>query len=77
MAHFSQICVADSELRPGRVARVDGISTFVHADTGDFRAGSNFAQNITGTRSEIEPIEPTVGDWVLVRPGDHQYSDEI
>ena len=77
MAHFSQICVADSELRPGRVARVDGISTFVHADTGDFRAGSNFAQNITGNRSEIEPIEPTVGDWVLVRPGDHQYSDEI
>ena len=67
----------DSELRPGRVARVDGISTFVHADTGDFRAGSTFARNTTDVESEIDPIEPTVGDWVLVRPGDNQDSDEI
>lgn len=76
-ADFIQICAADSELRPGRVARVDGISTFVHADTGDFRAGSTFARNTTDVESEIDPIEPTVGDWVLVRPGDNQDSDEI
>ncbi len=56
---------------------MDGISTFVHADTGDFRAGSTFARNITYAESEIDPIEPTVGDWVLVRPGDHQNSHEI
>lgn len=76
-ADFIQICTSDSELRPGRVARVDGISTYVHADTGDFRAGSNFAQITSDDESEIEPIEPTVGDWVLVRPGDNQDSDEI
>ena len=54
-ADFIQICTSDSELRPGRVARVDGISTYVHADTGDFRAGSTFAQITSDDESEIEP----------------------
>ena len=49
----------------------------MHADTGDFRAGSTFARNATDVGSEIDPIEPTVGDWVLVRSGDNQDSDEI
>ena len=53
-ADFIQICTSDSELRPGRVARVDGISTYVHADTGDFRAGSTFAQITSDDESEIE-----------------------
>ena len=76
-ARFASITSKDSEFVPGRVARVDGISTFVHASSTDFRAVSTFARIAHDDEFEIEPAQPTVGDWVLVRPGKNQDPDEI
>lgn len=67
----------DPGLVPGRVARVDGITTFVHADSTDYRAVSTFARIAHEDESEIEPAQPTVGDWVLIRPGENEDPDEI
>lgn len=77
---FARITANDPELVPGRVARIDGISTFVHANTLDFRAVSTFATIAPGQDeddSEIEPAQPAVGDWVLVRPGQENDPDTI
>ena len=74
-AQFIAIREKDSELVPGRVARVDGISTFVHGNSSDYRAVSAFAR--IGYGDELEPAQPTVGDWVLVRLGENQDPDEI
>lgn len=76
-ARFASITSKDSELVPGRVARVDGISTFVHANSTDYRAVSTFARIAHDDEFEIEPAQPTVGDWVLIRPGENQDPDEI
>jgi len=76
-ARFAAIRVKDSELIPGRVARVDGISTFVHGNSSDYRAVSTFARIAHDDESEIEPAQPTVGDWVLIRPGQDLDPDEI
>jgi ribosome biogenesis GTPase len=74
---FIAITSRDTNLVPGRVARVDGISTFVHANSSDYRAVSTFARIAHDDEFEIEPAQPTVGDWVLVRPGQNQDPDEI
>lgn len=74
---FSTIRSKDSALVPGRVARVDGITTFVHANATDYRAVSTFARIAHDDESEIEPAQPTVGDWVLIRPGEDQDPDEL
>ncbi len=80
---FSQITTGDPELVPGRVVRVDGISTSVHTSTRDYRAVSAFAIFAHPAESEmdsepgIEPAQPTVGDWVLVRPGQDGEPDAI
>lgn len=76
-ARFASITSKDSDLVPGRVARVDGISTFVHADSVDYRAVSTYARIAHDDEFEIEPAQPTVGDWVLIRPGQNQDPDEI
>lgn len=76
-ARFASITSKDSDLVPGRVARVDGISTFVHADSTDYRAVSTYARIAHDDEFEIEPAQPTVGDWVLIRPGQNQDPDEI
>ncbi len=76
-ARFTEIRDKDSELVPGRVARVDGISTFVHGNSSDFRAVATFARIAHDDESEIEPAQPTVGDWVLIRPGQDLDPDEI
>jgi ribosome biogenesis GTPase len=89
--HFTQITNRDPELVPGRVVRVDGISTTVRTDSVDYRAVSTaatFAEPAEADpnnepRSELEiepgsgPAQPTVGDWVLVRPGDDNRPDRI
>ena len=62
---------------PGRVARVDGITTFVLAESTDYRAVSTYARIAHADESEIEPAQPTVGDWVLIRPGQNEDPDEI
>lgn len=74
---FIAITSRDIDLVPGRVARVDGISTFVHASATDYRAVSTLARIAHDDEFEIEPAQPTVGDWVLIRPGDDQDPDEI
>lgn len=76
-ARFTAIHEKDSELLPGRVARVDGISTFVHGNSDDYRAVSTFARIAHDDEFEIEPAQPTVGDWVLIRPGQDLDPDEI
>ncbi|MDE0592749.1 MAG: ribosome small subunit-dependent GTPase A [Dehalococcoidia bacterium] len=74
---FTAIIAKDSELVPGRVTRVDGISTFVQTATVDYRAVSRFARIAHNDEFEIEPAQPTVGDWVLVRLGEDQDPDDI
>jgi len=80
---FARITTGDPELVPGRVVRVDGISTSVHASTRDFRAVSTLARFVqpgefdSDNEPEIEPAQPTVGDWVLVRPGQDNEPDTI
>ena len=74
---FAQIRANDPDLVPGRVARVDGISTFVHASSSDYRAASKLARFAHENELEIEPAQPTVGDWVLVRPGPNRDSGTI
>ena len=74
---FTAIILKDSDLVPGRVARVDGISTFVQTASVDYRAVSTFARIAHKDEAEIEPAQPTVGDWVLVRLGEDQNPDEI
>ncbi|MEE8046536.1 MAG: ribosome small subunit-dependent GTPase A [Dehalococcoidia bacterium] len=76
-SRFKAIHEKDAELVPGRVARVDGITTFVHSNSTDYRAVSTFARIAHDDESDIEPAQPTVGDWVLVRPGQDQDPDEI
>jgi ribosome biogenesis GTPase len=76
-ARFTAIRDKDSELVPGRVARVDGISTFVHGNSSDYRAVSTYARIAHDDESAIEPAQPTVGDWVLIRPGQDLDPDEI
>jgi len=76
-ARFSVIRDKDSELVPGRVARVDGITTFVHGNSSDYRAVSTFARIAHDDEFEIEPAQPTVGDWILIRPGQDLDPDEI
>ena len=71
------IIVRDPELVPGRVARVDGISTLVHANATDYRASSTFARIAHSDDFEIEPAQPTVGDWVLIRKGEGSNPGEI
>ena len=71
--HFGKITSSDPELVPGRVGRVDGISTTVHTSGQDFRAVSTSAKfaepDEANADSDSGPAQPTVGDWVLVRPG--------
>ncbi|MBT3994540.1 MAG: ribosome small subunit-dependent GTPase A [Chloroflexi bacterium] len=74
---FKAIIAKDSDLVPGRVTRVDGISTFVQTASVDYRAVSTFARIAHKDEFEIEPAQPTVGDWVLVRPGEEQNPDEL
>jgi len=74
---FTAIIGKEDELVPGRVTRVDGISTFVQTAAIDYRATSTFARIADRDEFEIEPAQPTVGDWVLVRPGEDQNPDEI
>ncbi|MDP6668095.1 MAG: ribosome small subunit-dependent GTPase A [Dehalococcoidia bacterium] len=77
---FARLISRDPELVPGRVARIDGITTLVHANTRDFHAVSTFATIAPGPdedEPEIEPAQPTVGDWVLVRPGPANDPDTI
>ena len=74
---FAQIRANDPDLVPGRVARVDGISTFVHANSSDYRAASKLARFAHENELESEPAQPTVGDWVLVRPGPNRDSGTI
>jgi ribosome biogenesis GTPase len=74
---FVAITARDEELQPGRVARVDGITTFVHSISTDYRAVSTFARIAHDDESEVEPAQPTVGDWVLVRPGQDKDPDEL
>ena len=74
---FRAIIAKDSELVPGRVTRVDGISTFVQTATVDYRAVSKFARIAHKNEFEIEPAQPSVGDWVLVRKGEDEDPDEI
>jgi ribosome biogenesis GTPase len=74
---FTSIIAKDAELVPGRVTRVDGISTFVQTSSVDYRAVSTFARIVHKDEFEIEPVQPTVGDWVLVRPGEAQSPDEL
>lgn len=74
---FNAIRAKDSRLVPGRVARVDGITTFVHADSADYRAVATFARIAHDDELEIDPAQPTVGDWVLIRPGQDLDPDEI
>ena len=75
---FTAITTKDPELLPGRVARVDGISTFVHANSTDYRAVSTYARIAHEDEEiEVEPAQPTVGDWVLIRPGEDLDPDEI
>ena len=76
-SRFKTIHEKDAELVPGRVARVDGISTFVHAGTADYRAVSTFARIVHDDEFEIEPAQPSVGDWVLIRSVKDQDLDEI
>jgi ribosome biogenesis GTPase len=71
------IITKDPSLVPGRVARVDGISTFVHSISSDYRAVSTFARVAHEDEFEVEPAQPTVGDWVLIRPGENLDPDEI
>jgi len=75
--HFLAITARGSDLQPGRVARVDGITTFVHSMSIDYRAVATFARIVHDDESEIEPAQPTVGDWVLVRPGEDKDPDEL
>ncbi len=74
---FNTITAKDPALIPGRVARVDGISTFVHANSTDYRAVSTFARIAHDDENEVEPAQPTVGDWVLIRPGEDLDPDEL
>jgi ribosome biogenesis GTPase / thiamine phosphate phosphatase len=74
---FEAIASKDPELVAGRVARVDGISTFVHSSHTDYRAVSTFARIAHDDDSDVEPAQPTVGDWVLIRPGENLDPDEI
>ena len=75
---FTAITAKDPDLLPGRVARVDGISTFVHANSSDYRAVSTYARiGHEDEEAEVEPAQPTVGDWVLIRPGEDLDPDEI
>ncbi|MCZ6538539.1 MAG: ribosome small subunit-dependent GTPase A [Chloroflexi bacterium] len=80
---FAEITASDPELVPGRVVRLDGISTSVHAGSRDYRAVSTYAIFAQPGGSEldseagIEPAQPTVGDWVLVRPGHDNEPDRI
>ena len=74
---IESITSRDPDLVPGRVARVDGISTFVHANSTDYRATSAFARVAHTDEFEIEPAQPTVGDWVLIREGEDSNPDEI
>ena len=74
---FAQIVANEPDLVPGRVARVDGITTFVHTNSLDYRAASKSARFAHENDLEIEPAQPTVGDWVLVRPGQSHNSGTI
>jgi len=74
---FTSVIAKDSELVPGRVTRVDGITTFVQTASIDYRAVSTLARIAHTDELEIEPAQPTVGDWVLIRPGRDQDPDEI
>jgi ribosome biogenesis GTPase len=77
--HFAEITASDPELVPGRVVRVDGISTSVYTGNQDYRAVSTSAHFVPMAESDeaIEPVQPTVGDWVLVRPGQNNEPDSI
>ena len=80
---FTQIINRDPGLVPGRVVRVDGISTSVHASARDYRAVSLLAVFTrpagadADSESDIELAQPTVGDWVLLRPGEEGEPDAI
>ena len=86
-ALFRQITDRDPALLPGRVVRIDGITTSVHTGEGEYRAVSNFAAFASTNESESNserdeatnfgPTQPTVGDWVLVRPGQSGEPDTI
>ncbi len=65
---FNRILSSNDGLVPGRIGRVDGISNYVHCGDIDYRAVSTFARIAHDDEFEIEPVQPTVGDWVLVRP---------
>ena len=78
---FTRIVAGDPELVPGRVIRVDGISTTVHTSGHDYRAVGTSAKFVQATESAVgdhpELAQPTVGDWVLVRPGIESEPDII
>ncbi len=76
---FARITASDPELVPGRVMRVDGISTSVHTGTLDYRAVSTSAKFALPGEGDTKakPAQPTVGDWVLIRPGKNNDPDVI
>ncbi len=76
-ARITHISTGDPELVPGRVVRVDGISTAVHTSTRDYRAVSTFAIFAQPDELLAGPAQPTVGDWVLIRPGRDNEPDTI
>jgi ribosome biogenesis GTPase len=49
----------------------------VHGNSSDYRAVSTFARIAHDDEFEIEPAQPTVGDWILIRPGHDLDPDEI
>ena len=74
---FEKIVSSEPELIPGRVARVDGISTFVHGVSSNYRAVSTTSPRAQAVEVDSEFIQPTVGDWVLVREGQGSDPDVI
>lgn len=49
----------------------------MHSVSSDYRAVSTFARVAHEDEFEVEPAQPTVGDWVLIRPGENLDPDEI
>ena len=74
---FEKIVSSEPELIPGRVGRVDGISTFVHGMSSNYRAVSAASLRAQAVEVDSEFIQPTVGDWVLVREGQGSDPDVI
>lgn len=79
---FAEIAARDPELVPGRVTRVDGITTSVQTVDREYRAVSTSAKFSSPGQpgdgdEELKPAQPTVGDWVLIRLGQKNDPDAI